>query len=49
MRDTNGKKLSDEDMEKLRKRIGDEAVQRLIYYDVMLNAAADGVILPPEK
>jgi len=49
LRDTNGKKLSDEDMEKLRKRIGDEAVQRLVYYDVMLNAAADGVILPPEK
>lgn len=49
LEDIDGRKLKPEDMEKLIKRIGPEAVDRLQYYDAMLEAAAQGIILEPQK
>jgi hypothetical protein len=43
----NGKKLDADQMQSLRNRIGDEPVDRLRYYDLMLDRAAEGAILPP--
>lgn len=44
-----GGPLTIEQMVKLRQHIGREAVQRLVYYDAMLEAAAEGLVLPPKK
>jgi hypothetical protein len=46
LKKVNGAKLTDEDVEALRARIGDDAYQRLEYFDLMLEEAAKGVILP---
>lgn len=41
-----GKDLNPDQIEDLRKRIGSDAVDRLQYFDLMLNEAAEGIILP---
>lgn len=46
LRDVNGKKLDADMHDALRARIGDEAVDRLEYFDLMLERAAEGDLLP---
>lgn len=41
-----GAKLTDEQAESLRERIGEDAYNRLEYFDLMLEEAGDGVLLP---
>jgi hypothetical protein len=42
-----GRKLTPEELTSLEKRIGKDAYARLQYYDIMLEQAADGVLLSP--
>jgi len=47
LEDLDGRKLSPAEMQSLEDRIGAEAVRRLRHYDMMLDAAADGIMLQP--
>lgn len=46
LRSAKGAPLTPEQQDSLRARIGDEAYDRLEYYDLMLEQAAEGVLLP---
>lgn len=46
LRNAQGAPLTEEQKESLRKHIGDDAVDRLEYYDIMLEAAGKGEALP---
>jgi hypothetical protein len=46
LQNVKGGDLTEEDMKKLRARIGDEAVDRLEYFDLMLDSAAGGTLIP---
>jgi hypothetical protein len=41
-----GKRLTPPELEELRNRIGDDAFEALVWWDLMLDKAADGLILP---
>ncbi len=46
MRTATGEPLNEDQKEELRQRIGDDAVDRLEYYDLMLDAAGNGSMIP---
>jgi hypothetical protein len=46
MRTATGEPLDEDQKEELRQRIGDDAVDRLEYYDLMLDAAGTGTMVP---
>ena len=47
LRTPDGKPLDPDQIEALRERIGSDAVDRLQYFDLMLDAAAGGQIMEP--